>query len=90
FFEAPVIMSSTGFIQSYTNNLNWVNFSVFPSTPVRAFVLLRNADNTASFAPSDAVTPHLNTYSVLINAAAQGQCWNPCLINSQPVNMFGP
>ena len=90
FFEAPVIMSSNGFIQSYTNNLNWVNFSVFPSTPVRAFMLVRNANNSASFTTSDSITPHLNTYSVLINAAAQGQCWNPCLINSQPVNMFGP
>jgi hypothetical protein len=90
FFEAPMIQSSNGFIQSYTNNLNWVNFSTFPATPVRAFMLVRNPNSTASFIASDGVTPHLNTYSVLINAAAQGQCWNPCLINSQPVNMYGP
>jgi hypothetical protein len=89
FFEAPQIGSSVGFIQSYTNNLNWVNFSTFPITPVRAFQLVRNGNGTASFVPSDLVTPHLNTYSVLINAAALGQCWT-CLVNPLPVNMFGP
>ena len=89
FFEAPQIGSSVGFIQSYTNNLNWVNFSTFPITPVRAFMLVRNGSGTASFVASDGVTPHLNTYSVLINTAALGQCWT-CLQNPNPVNMYGP
>jgi hypothetical protein len=89
FFEAPTIRSSVGNIRLYSNDLNWSNFSTFPLTPVRAFTLQRNPDNTASHAPADAVAPHLNTYSALIDAAASGQCWT-CLQNTQPVNMYGP
>jgi hypothetical protein len=89
FFESPSISSSNGNIQTYGNDLNWVNFSTFPLTPVRAFTLVRNGNGTASFVAADATAPHLNTYSVLVNAAADGQCWT-CLTNMQPVNMYGP
>ncbi len=89
YFEAPVIGSSVGNVQVYSNNLNWVNFSTFPGAPVRAFTLVRNPNSSASFAAADTTAPHLNTYSVLIDAAANGQCWT-CLVNTQPVNMFGP
>ena len=88
FLESPAIVSP-GLIQLYGNNLNWLNFSTFPRAPVRAFSLVANPDGSASFTPTDATTPHLNTYSVIQGAAAAGQCWT-CLINTQPVNMYGP
>lgn len=89
FLEAPLIMSSSGNIRVYGNDRNWINFSSLPTTPVRAFSLVRNADGTASYAPSDASTPHLNTYSLISNTAAAGGCWT-CLINTTPVNVYGP
>ncbi len=89
YFEAPSIGSSLGNIQVYGNDLNWVNFSTLPTAPVRAFTLVRNPNGTASFATADATAPHLNTYSILSTAAANGQCWT-CLVNTQPVNMLGP
>jgi serine protease len=89
FFEAPAIGNSKGLIQLYSNNLNWANFSTFPTSFVRSYTLVRNGNGGASFAAADATAPHLNTYSVLINAAALGQCWT-CLQNTQPVNMYGP
>ena len=89
FFEAPAIGNSKGLIQLYSNNLNWSNFSTFPTSFVRASTLQRNPNGSASFAAADGVAPHLNTYSVLIDAAAKGQCWT-CLQNTQPVNMYGP
>ncbi|MEP7327985.1 MAG: Ig-like domain-containing protein [Betaproteobacteria bacterium] len=88
FFEAPSIGSSS-FIRVYGNDLNWVNFSTFPATPVRALALVRNVDGSASYASSDATAPHLNTYSTLINTAAAGGCWT-CLLETAPVNMTGP
>ena len=88
FLESPSIVSP-GLIQLYGNNLNWQNFSTFPQANVRAFSLVSNPDGSASFAATDATTPHLNTYSVIQGAAAAGQCWT-CLINPQPVNMYGP
>jgi len=89
YLEAPSIGSSLGNITLYSNDLNWVNFSTFPTAPVRAFTLVRNPNGTASFATADSTAPHLNTYSILSTAAANGQCWT-CLVNTQPVNMFGP
>ncbi len=89
YLEAPSIGSSLGNITLYSNDLNWVNFSTFPTAPVRAFTLIRNPNGTASFATADSTAPHLNTYSILSTAAANGQCWT-CLVNTQPVNMFGP
>ena len=88
FFESPNIVSSNGSIRLYSNDLNWANFSTLPHAPVRTFSLVRNADGSATFAPSDATTPHVNTYSLLVNTAASGGCWT-CLVNTQPVNMFG-
>ncbi len=89
FFEAPAIGSSAGNLRVYGNDLNWINFSTFPATPLRAFTLMRNPDGRASFAPADTTAPHLNTYSTLVNAAASGGCWT-CLVNPLPVNMYGP
>ncbi len=89
FFESPNIVSTNGNIRLYSNDLNWANFSTLPQAPVRSFTLVRNGDGTASFAPADAIAPHLNTYSILIDAAANGQCW-VCLFNAQPVDMYGP
>ena len=87
FLEAPSITSTGGNIRIATNNLNWLNFSSTPSAPVRSWQLVRAGDNSASFATADNVAPHINTYSVLINAAALGQCW-VCLVNTAPVNLF--
>lgn len=89
FFEAPAIVSPRGLIRVYGNDLNWANFSTLPAQFVRAFTLKRNADGSASFAPSDGTAPHLNTYSVLQAAAVAGACW-VCLVNTQPVDMHGP
>ncbi|MFO1316828.1 MAG: S8 family serine peptidase [Burkholderiales bacterium] len=89
FFESPSIVSPPGLIQVYGNNLNWFNFSTFPQQSVRAFSLVANPDTSASFVATDTTTPHINTYSVIQNAAAMGQCWT-CLINTQPVNLYGP
>jgi len=89
FFESPTIVSPNGLIQVYGNDLNWMNFSTFPQAYVRAFSLRTNPDTSASFVATDASTPHLNTYSVIQNTAASGGCWT-CIINSQPVNMYGP
>jgi len=89
FLEAPSIASGSGIIELYTNGLNWVNFSTLPTTPVRVFALTRNSDGTASFAPADATAPHINTYSVIANTAADGGCWT-CLIDPVPVDVYGP
>jgi len=87
FFEAPNIVSTTGNIQVRTNDLNWANFSSFPKAPVRAWTLVRMGDGSARFAPADAVVPHVNTYSLLIEAAAAGECW-VCQMNLNPVSMY--
>ena len=86
YFESPNIVSSAGNIQVLTNNLNWVNFSTMPQAPVRTWSLVRAADGNAQYVPADSVAPHLNTYSVLIEAAVAGQCW-VCLVNNLPINM---
>ncbi|HTP98502.1 MAG TPA: S8 family peptidase [Casimicrobiaceae bacterium] len=84
FFEAPVIKSTAGTVQAYTNDLNWINFSTFPQAKVTAYTLVQNGDGSASFANADATAPHQNTYSVLIDAAANGQCWT-CLVNTTAI-----
>jgi Bacterial Ig-like domain (group 3) len=89
FLEAPQIMSSIGNIRVYGNDRNWINFSQMPTTPVRAFTLRRNGDGSASFGPSDTTAPHLNTYSLIANTAATGGCWI-CLVNTTPINVYGP
>jgi len=87
FLESPNIISPSGNIQVLTNNLNWVNFSTLPHAPVRAWTLVQMGNGSAGYATADAVAPHLNTYSILSEAAANGQCYL-CLINGNPVNMF--
>ena len=87
FFESPNIVSSGGNIQVLSNNLNWVNFSTLPHAPVRTWSLVRAGDGSAQYITADSVAPHLNAYSLLIEAAANGQCWT-CIINNLPVNMF--
>jgi len=86
FFEAPSISNSAGTLQVYTDNLNWVNFSVLPNAHVRTFELVRQGDGSAQFQGADSVAPHLNTYSVLIDANAAGQCY-VCLVNSAVINV---
>ena len=83
FFESPNIVSSPGNIQVLTNNLNWVNFSTLPHAPVRTWQLVPAGNGSLSHLAADSVAPHRNTYSVLIEAAAAGQCW-VCLVNTRP------
>ncbi len=89
FFESPNIVSPTGNIKVYGNNLNWVNFSSLPHAPVRAFSLVPQSDGSASFVPADGTIPHMNTYSVITNLAVSGGCW-VCAVNTQPINVYGP
>ncbi len=85
FFEAPGITSGD-VIRVATNQLNWVNFSTMPHAPVRTWQLVTGTDGTAQYVPSDAVAPHLNTYSILSETAANGGCWL-CITSMEPVNM---
>ena len=86
FFESPSIGSSSGNIQVFTNNLNWVNFSSLPHAPVRTWQLVSGQFLSLTYQTADSVAPHLNTYSILVEAAATGQCW-VCLVNTSPVNL---
>jgi len=76
YFEALSIGIALGNITVCSNDLNGVNFSTFPTAPVRAFTLVRNPNDTASFAAADGTAPHLNTYSILSTAA---EFYNPGL-----------
>ncbi|HVO88657.1 MAG TPA: matrixin family metalloprotease [Casimicrobiaceae bacterium] len=86
YFEAPIITNSGGNLQAQTNDLNWINFSTMPSAHVRTWRLVRLADGTAQFQSADSIAPHLNTYSVLIEANANGQCY-VCLVSTAPINV---
>jgi len=86
FFESPSIVSSLGTIQALTNNLNWINFSTLPHAPVRTWQLIPAGDGSLQYLTTDMIAPHLNAYSILIDAAAAGGCW-VCLVNTAPVNM---
>lgn len=86
FFEAPVVFNAGGPIVVATNFLNWANFSSFPYAAVQALQLVRDSDGSARYVAADAVVPHLNTYSLLIETAAAGQCWT-CLVNPYAVDM---
>ena len=86
FFESPNIVSRRGNIQVLTNNFNWINFSTMPHFSVRTSQLVPAGDGSLSHLAADSVAPHLNTYSILIEAAAAGQCW-VCLVSTTPVNM---
>ncbi len=89
FFESPSIVSTGGDIRALTNNLNWINFSTFPHAAVRAWSLVPQPNGGAAYATADDTAPHLNTFSVLSEAAANGECW-VCLVNSPVVDMRGP
>ncbi len=89
YFESSNILNSGGSIDALSNDLNWINFSTMPFASVRAYTLVRNGDGSASYVPADATAPHVNTFSILSNAAASGQCWT-CLVDTRPVDVFGP
>lgn len=81
-FEAPSI-TTPSLTSIFSNALNWVNFSVQP-TGHFGFFSLSGTGSYTQYDPSDKIVPHLNTYSILIDAAANGQCWT-CLVNSSPI-----
>jgi hypothetical protein len=87
FFEAPSIVDSTAAtaIAVRTNNLNWVNASSRPMLPVKTWTLQQQPGGSAQFATSDATVPHLNIYSIEVEAGAANQCWT-CLVNSQVID----
>jgi len=85
FFDAPKIFSSVGQIDVYANAQNWINFSTYPLTPVRAFQLAPQAGG-AAFVTADQVAPHLNSYATITRAAANGECWT-CLINGNVIDV---
>jgi filamentous hemagglutinin family protein len=85
FFESPNIVSA-GTASVLSNNLNWTNFSTMPNGHFRLWTLVQKPDGTSQYDPADNVAPHVNTYSVLIEAAANGLCW-VCMVNSTPVNV---
>lgn len=87
FFEAPVITSSAGPIDTRASDNNWINFNVKPNVGVRAWQLKRVAGGAAQFATADSVAPHLNTYSTQVEIAADGGCWT-CTVNPDPVDMY--
>jgi len=89
FAEAPIIQDTSGKIQLYGNAQNWMNFSTFPITPVSAFTLQSNGNGSTSYAPSDGIATHLNTYTYITNIAVSGGCW-PCAVSTQAVDMSGP
>jgi len=87
FLESPDIVSPVGFMQILTNNLNWINFSTLPKQQVRTWSLVLDGSGSAGYVAADSFAPHLNIYSVTVEAAANGQCWS-CLINAAPVNVY--
>ena len=86
FFESPNIVSDAGNIQVLTNNFNWVNFSTRPHASVRTWQLVPAGDGSLTYVTADTIAPHLNTFSVLVDAGATGACWL-CLVNTTPINM---
>ena len=74
YFESPNIVSAAT-VSILSNDLNWTNFSTQPSGHFYVSRLVKMPDGSSAYAPADSVAPHMNTYSVLIEAAANGQCW---------------
>jgi len=89
FFESTNIVSSAGPVSIYTNDLNWVNFSSLPHMPVLAYTLVRDASGAASYRSADGIAPHFNTYSTLIDAAANDACWT-CLVDTRAFDLSAP
>jgi len=87
FLESPYIVSPST-IRIFSNDLNWTNFSTLPHAPVRVQTLQTRSDGSVGYLPADTTAPHLNTFSVMTDAAANGQCWT-CLVNPLPVDMTG-
>lgn len=85
YFEAPNI-TSPALTSIYSNDLNWINFSVMPIGHFRVWRLRLQSDGSAPFVAADNDAPHLNTYSVLIEAAANGLCWT-CLVNTGAIGI---
>jgi hypothetical protein len=83
YLEAPQIISALP-VQFLSNDLNWTNFSRPPTGHFQVSRLTAQADGSARYVASDAEAPHLNIYSTLIDAAANGQCWT-CLVNFPPI-----
>ena len=86
FFESPYILSSSGDVQLFSNDFNWMNFSSYPDARFHTWRLARGPDGSAQYVSADSIAPHLNTYSIQIQAAAAGDCWI-CLVNSAPINV---
>ncbi|MFO1413942.1 MAG: kelch repeat-containing protein [Burkholderiales bacterium] len=85
FFESPNIVSASP-VTVLSNNLNWTNFSTLPNGHFQVWTLVQKPDGTSQYNSADSVAPHLNTYSTLIEAAANGQCWT-CLLNYNTINV---
>jgi filamentous hemagglutinin family protein len=84
YFESPNITSAS-VVSILSNDLNWTNFSTPPSAHFKIWRLVQMPDGSAQYAAADSTAPHQNTYSVLVEAAANGQCWT-CLVNYTPIN----
>lgn len=84
FFESPNIVSAAA-LSILGNDFNWINFSSLPAAHVRIWRLARNADGSAAYAVADEAA-HQNTFSLQVEAAANGECWI-CLVNPTPIDV---
>ncbi|HTR57390.1 MAG TPA: Ig-like domain repeat protein [Casimicrobiaceae bacterium] len=85
YFESPDIISGST-VSILSNDLNWTNFSSMPAGHFHISRLTQMPDGTLGYSAADSTAPHLNRYSQLIDAAANGQCWT-CLINYTPIDV---
>lgn len=83
FLESPNIVSASR-IYLLSNDLNWTNFSTLPKAKVSVSTLVQMPDGSEAYAPADGVVTHVNSYSLITEAAANGECWI-CLLNPTPV-----
>lgn len=79
YLEAPQITDATGTVSFVTNLSNWINFSTLPAASVTGRQVTHAGGGPPATVAAGAVSPHLNTYSVLIEASAAGRCWT-CLV----------
>ena len=85
FLESPNIVSASR-IQILSNDLNWTNFSTTPHAKVSVSTLVRMPDGSEQYAPADGIVTHINSYSLITEAAANGACWI-CLLDPTPVTL---
>lgn len=85
YFEAPDIVTPT-LTNIFSNDLNWTNFSTVPAGRFRISTLRQQADGSATYVAADDVAPHQNVYSILVETAANGQCW-VCLVNYNAIDV---